>query len=429
MALAVAVCGFAGVARAQTCGPMDVVFVVDTTGSMGGAIESVKSELPVIIEQIQTASGGDFRLGLIDFNDDVIVLNDLAGGNLDAVKTNIGKLSAGGGGSIPEASDEGVKTALRGLKASDRAAGQQTGDFNGRFREEATKIIILITDAPPAGFDDAYVVGDDDVAVRALASEAGSKGIHISAVYVPTGGDTSDEALEIIGIMRTWATLSTGFYVKVESDGSGTGEAIREIIAGCGGGVRALGSSLQVNPHELALENGESADVVLTNYIPDDTKTLVYANGELPPDTTVTFTRIAKPEVEGTDQQRVRINVGPQTPAGEYIIDLTATHTDTTAVQRDYVLLIVGCRPPHILGTNQPSTVTADTTGRGTIGVTASGSTGFRYQWYQGYSGNTLFPVAGATGASLNAQPGEYWVRVSNACGSVDSRSGTINPR
>ena len=43
------------------CGPMDVTFAVDDTGSMGGAIDNVKSELPAIITQANSASGGDLK--------------------------------------------------------------------------------------------------------------------------------------------------------------------------------------------------------------------------------------------------------------------------------------------------------------------------------------------------------------------------------
>src|SRR5205814_6685335 len=77
LVIAAIVClGLAGSAFAQ-CGPMDVVFVVDVTGSMGGAIDNVKKDLPGIITQIQTASGGDFRLGLVKFDNTVIVVNDM----------------------------------------------------------------------------------------------------------------------------------------------------------------------------------------------------------------------------------------------------------------------------------------------------------------------------------------------------------------
>lgn len=60
-----------------TCGPMDVAFVIDTTGSMGGAITSVKTELAGILTDIENASKvegfPDYRLALVTFKDDIPV--------------------------------------------------------------------------------------------------------------------------------------------------------------------------------------------------------------------------------------------------------------------------------------------------------------------------------------------------------------------
>lgn len=88
---------FAATASAQ-CGAMDVVFAIDSTGSMSAVLDNVKSQLPSIIDQVDKASGGNYQLALITFpNDDVEVLVNLATKNADAVKTAINGLTAGGG--------------------------------------------------------------------------------------------------------------------------------------------------------------------------------------------------------------------------------------------------------------------------------------------------------------------------------------------
>ncbi|HXG59272.1 MAG TPA: vWA domain-containing protein [Thermoanaerobaculia bacterium] len=430
MAMVVGLLG-AGIAHAQ-CGPMDVVFIVDTTGSMGGAIDNVKAELPAIITQIQNASGGDFRLGLVEFKDEVIVVADIAGGNIEAITAGINGLSASGGASEPEASDEAIKTVIRGLRAADRGEGQQTGDFVGGFRPEATKIVILITDARPAGFDDRFTAGVDDAQAAALATEAATKGIRISAVFVPTSAAVAFDVVETVRtIMQSYASLSGGIYVETEEDGTGTADAVKDIIAGCGGfgGVR----NIILDPSSLALSNGESADVKLQNYRPGDLATLFYTAEGLPEDSTITFTK-AKPEVEGTDQQTVKVTIGPETFAGTYQVIINAEHKDQPGVQRASLLVVVDCVPPFILGLpgNQPENTTAGADGRATLKVVASGSAGFRYQWYQGWSGSTAFPIAGANSETLitpavtTATP--FWVRISNACGSRDSRTAVVTP-
>jgi hypothetical protein len=433
--IAAIVClGVAGSALAQ-CGPMDVVFVVDVTGSMGGAIDNVKKDLPGIITQIQTASSGDFRLGLVKFDNTVIVVNDMASGNVDAVKAGINAMSAGGGGDEPEASDEAVRTVVNSLKAADRTSGNQVGDFAATFRPEATKVIILITDARPAGFDDKFD-NSDETDVQTISTQAAAKGIHISAIFVPTPAASSFGVTDTVArIMQSYASLSAGIYLKANPDGTGTSSAINDIIASCGGGAGTGGISLILDPNEIILSNGESFDVTATNYLPGDTKTLVYGSSGLPEDSTVTFTKVANPSVKGTDQRTVRVTIGPDTPAGVYLLNVTAGHTDQAAVQSNFVLVNVDCVPPMILGVagNQPSNTTTGTNGTATLSVKPVGSLGLRYQWYRGHSGSTAFPISGATSATVTTPavttPTEFWVRVSNACGSRDSGTAVVTPR
>jgi len=91
---------------------------------------------------------------------------------------------------------------------------------------------------------------------------------------------------------------------------------------------------------------------------------------------------------------------------------------------------IVGddCVAPAI--TSQPEGTTVTVGGQATLTVVASGSQPFAYQWYEGSSGATADPVAGATSASFTTPPLDattsYWVRVSNACGTADSVTATV---
>lgn len=67
------------------------------------------------------------------------------------------------------------------------------------------------------------------------------------------------------------------------------------------------------------------------------------------------------------------------------------------------------------------------------LGVIATGEEPMEYQWFAGAKGNTGSPVSGATAADFTT-PGideqvSYWVRVSNAFGTVDSEAAIITPR
>lgn len=247
-------------ASAQDCGPMDVVFLIDDTGSMGGAIANVQAEAASLISDIDTASGGDYQLGLLTFKDSVVVVDDLNGAA--TVEADILALSASGGAGLPESSDEALNTAVNGLDAADRPGGEQTGDFDGTWRPAAVKIAILITDALPGGFDDAYSVGVDDVNAHSRALEADAADILISAVFVPTSGDAGQAA-----IMQDYATTTGGLYIETAVDGTGTADAIAAIIDDCGGN-RVGGIVRQVavdsgSPASAAPGSGSSVGVVL----------------------------------------------------------------------------------------------------------------------------------------------------------------------
>ena len=151
-------------AQDTSCGPMDVTFLIDNTGSMSGALNNVKSEAQSLVDDIVAASGGDYQMALATFMDNVSVLQAMAPTNADAVTTSIGNIPLGNGNAIPEASDVALKTAV---------------DFQN-WRGESIKIIILITDAPPAGTDDAYdKAADYDNGGKVHAESAAAKGIRI----------------------------------------------------------------------------------------------------------------------------------------------------------------------------------------------------------------------------------------------------------
>ncbi len=84
------------------------------------------------------------------------------------------------------------------------------------------------------------------------------------------------------------------------------------------------------------------------------------------------------------------------------------------------------CTPPAVTTHPQSVTITAGTST--TLSVVATGSN-LTYQWYEGSSGDTSHPVAGATLASLEVRPSQttsYWVRVSNDCDHADSNTAVV---
>jgi Mg-chelatase subunit ChlD len=113
-------------------GIADVVFVVDTTGSMGSYIDGMKRRVNEFASKLGE-SGIDYRLALVDFRD--LRLKERLNvhpfeTNVAAFKRLVDTMGPGGGGDEPESALDGLEAAL-GLS----------------FRPEAQKIFVLITDA------------------------------------------------------------------------------------------------------------------------------------------------------------------------------------------------------------------------------------------------------------------------------------------
>jgi uncharacterized protein YegL len=205
--------------------PIDLVFVLDDTGSMGGAIDNMKSELDNLITQAETASGGDLKMGFVTFKDQVDVKNELTT-DIDAVRTSIMNAVASGGAGLPEAADQAKNTTVNNLGVR---AGQPL-PFTEPYRAAALKINIVITDAPPGGFNEN--VAEGAARMHNVALESVPKGILVSDVYVPTGGvDPVTQAT-----LQDDADTSGGQFATVNADGTGTADAISDVIQGCGTG-------------------------------------------------------------------------------------------------------------------------------------------------------------------------------------------------
>ncbi len=166
---------------------MDVVFLVDYTGSMGGAINGVKTSISSIADTISTESNNNYRLGLVTFDEYtsgtvsnyssnsqyttlpssqryintglnsryqwITAWEKMSANNISSFTTQLNKLngtvSLGSGVGTPEPSDMGID-----LIATNDNVGY--GYFAGTFRAGVSKLIILITDAQPSGNDDTY---------------------------------------------------------------------------------------------------------------------------------------------------------------------------------------------------------------------------------------------------------------------------------
>jgi uncharacterized delta-60 repeat protein len=119
---------------------------------------------------------------------------------------------------------------------------------------------------------------------------------------------------------------------------------------------------------------------------------------------------------------------GTPTQPGSFNFTLSATDGNGCGGSAAYTLLVVLGTPATITAQPQSQTVTSGQAA--TLTVSATGTATLAYQWFQGASGTTTSPIAGATATSFTTpaltSPASYWVRVSNQYGTADSNTATI---
>ena len=154
---------------------LDLVFLMDCTGSMGTYISSAKENITSIVTRIIQTESCDVRFGLVAYRDHppqestyVTQVFEFVSYTTE-MSQNLATLSAQGGGDGPEA-------LTAGLYAAKHLA----------WREGAAKVVVLIADAPPHGLGesgDGFPNGDPDgLDPLVIAREMANLGIAIYTV-------------------------------------------------------------------------------------------------------------------------------------------------------------------------------------------------------------------------------------------------------
>lgn len=179
-----------GRAHAQPERKADIVFVIDTTGSMGGTIESVKSNINQFVTDL-TNRGINARLGLVTFKD---IYADGTGStqnmgwfaNANDFRNRLSGVSVSGGGDDPESDVDGLEEARR-----------------MSYQPLTKKFIILITDTyykegtrydtpgnPITMSKEVQLLKNDNIVTSVVAPSHYQS--TYSSLYTETGGIFSD---------------------------------------------------------------------------------------------------------------------------------------------------------------------------------------------------------------------------------------------
>ena len=193
---------------AQCTQGIDIVFVVDYTLSMGSAIEGVKTGISNILGTISTESLNNSRVGLVlfdeylgttsnsDYSDKPTYVNLPAGQKIVNVNTSANRTqwitAISKMGAVNDFTDFNAKLALLNTTSFPIGNGgypDEPGDMGtyevvknnlaGAWREEAIKVVILITDNPPSGDDDDNTTADLVYATDILIPALNNKGVQM----------------------------------------------------------------------------------------------------------------------------------------------------------------------------------------------------------------------------------------------------------
>ena len=176
---------------------IEVCFVLDTTGSMGGLIEGAKQKIwSIANEMISAKPTPELKLGLVgyrDRGDEYVVKTFTLTNDIDAIYGHLRDFKADGGGDTPESVNEALDEAIHKMPWTDD--------------KKVLKIIFLVGDAPP------HMDYPNSPKYPDLCREAARKDLIINTVQCGNIAETKPFWQEI-------AKLSEGSYVAIAQTGN-----------------------------------------------------------------------------------------------------------------------------------------------------------------------------------------------------------------
>jgi Mg-chelatase subunit ChlD len=175
---------------------VEVVFALDTTGSMSGLIDGAKRKIWSIAHFIQSGQPQpEVRIGLVayrDKGDDYVTRFYDLSDDLDKVFERLSSFEAAGGGDTPEHVSKALYDAIY---------------RSSWTRDQSTlKLVYLVGDAPP------HTDYNDGFDYRAIARHAHDEGIHINTIRC--GGDRETQM-----VWNQISSAASGEYASIDQTG------------------------------------------------------------------------------------------------------------------------------------------------------------------------------------------------------------------
>jgi hypothetical protein len=190
--------------------PIDVAFILDTTGSMGDEIERIRATLRQVVERLgQGERPISLRLGAVlyrDHGDAYLTRGYPLTADVERFRTALDDVAADGGGDTPEALNAGLADAVHQLP----------------WRAEAAKVAFLIADAGP------HMDRTGEVPYGTTSLDALGRGVRVHTVAasgLPESGTL---------VFRQIAAVTRGQFVFIEYGGSVAATAASHGVANPG---------------------------------------------------------------------------------------------------------------------------------------------------------------------------------------------------
>lgn len=175
---------------------IDFAMVVDVTASMDAPIQNVKDSLSTIITEISNKFSGNYRIALIAVTDGdpkYVISEPFSMNNEASAQTAINNIVRSAGGNTAEPTGLGIEAVLNGEA--------------GAFRENVSRAIVMITDAPPSGDDDKFTEADR-VFTRELSERAAGMGVQIFPIA--TGDAVASDRQDVKEVHEYYSSITNG---------------------------------------------------------------------------------------------------------------------------------------------------------------------------------------------------------------------------
>jgi hypothetical protein len=212
---------------------LDVMFLVDTTGSMADEIQQLQDNILSISSQIDALPGNvSARYGLVaykDFGDEYVTKTFDFVADVHEFQSALMVISAGGGGDTPEALNEGLNEALNVVQWRD---------------ENTVKLIFIVADAAP------HIDYNNGLDYSVMMLDALARGIKMHPI-ASSGLEPDGEYM-----LRQMAQATMGHFIFLTYEGSvaGTpGEERTDLEVGAPEDVQGVGDYSVAQLDEVVL--------------------------------------------------------------------------------------------------------------------------------------------------------------------------------